>query len=189
MSLGGTLIGSLGDLSLSMTSDSPARQAGQDVRFTLTLANSGPDTAGGVAVGDSLPPGLGFVGASASQGAYSAQTGIWQVGALGPGGSATLELTARAIAVGTLTNVGEVTASNVFDQDSTPANGVVGEDDRAAAQISATADVTPPSLTAYSLSRVHLRRGRRGTQRGLRDQDRHEGALHAVRARDRPLHG
>ena len=153
VSLGGTLIASVGDLSLSMTSDVPARQAGQDVRFALTLANSGPDTAGGVAVGDSLPPGLAFVGASASHGGYSAQTGMWQVGALGPGGTATLELTARVVAVGTLTNVGEVAASNVFDQDSTAANGVVGEDDRAAAQITATPDVTPPSLTAYSLSR------------------------------------
>jgi uncharacterized repeat protein (TIGR01451 family) len=153
VSLGGALIASVGDLSLSMTSDVPARQAGQDVRFTLTLANSGPDTAGGVAVGDSLPPGLAFVGASASQGGYNSATGVWQVGALGRGGTATLELTARVVAVGTLTNVGEVAGSNVFDQDSTAANGAAGEDDRAAVQITATADVTPPSLTAYSLSR------------------------------------
>lgn len=162
LSLGGSMLGAVGDLSLAMSSDFATREVGQDVRITLTLS-AGPDGASGVAVGDMLPAGLALVGASASQGTYDAATGQWQVGTLAPG-SATLELTARVSAVGSFTNVGEVSASSSFDPDSSPGNGAPGEDDRAALEITGTpgtggVDATPPAISELSFARARFKAG------------------------------
>jgi hypothetical protein len=82
----------------------------------------------------SLPPpaGLSYRSASASQGGLNGSSGVWQVGTLGPGASATLALSVAGTAAGSRTLAAEVAASGVFDPTSTPGNGGP-EDDRAVA--------------------------------------------------------
>ena len=58
--------------------------------FTITLDNAGPDGATGIVVRDLLPAGLTFVSSTPSQGSYTSGTGLWNVGAVNSGGSATL---------------------------------------------------------------------------------------------------
>jgi large repetitive protein len=85
-----------------------------------------------------LPAGLTFVGSTQTQGTYNSGTGVWDVGTLASGASATLTLTATLSATSPVTNTAEVSASDQFDPDSTPGNNVPGEDDQASVTVSPT---------------------------------------------------
>ena len=103
------------DLALTKTVSDANPDVGDQVVFTVTLTNQGPDTATNVAVTDLLPAGLTFVSATLSQGAYNPATGLWTVGTLGAGPPATLQITATVVSVSQLTNTATVTASDQFD--------------------------------------------------------------------------
>lgn len=120
------------DLSVAKTVDISMPPVGSNVVFTITVSNAGPDQATNVKVTDLLPAGYSFVSYVASQGAYVSGTGVWTVGTVNFPGSANLQITATANASGPFTNTAEVTASDLFDPDSTPNNGVPLEDDQAA---------------------------------------------------------
>ena len=125
------------DLSLTKAITTPAANVGDNAVFRLTVTNSGPDAATGVAVTDQLPSGASYVASTASAGSYVSSSGIWSVGTLANGASATLDITATVTAP-SVTNVAEVTASMSIDPDSTPDNGVPSEDDRASVSLSVT---------------------------------------------------
>ncbi len=134
---------SIADLSLTKTASVSRPGIGQNVTFTITLANQGPSDATGVNVTDVLPIGLNFVDADPSLGSYDVGTGIWNVGSLAANNSTMLRLTARVDTLGEKTNTAEVTSSNQFDNDSTPGNNAAGEDDQAAVTITpASADLS-----------------------------------------------
>ena len=65
---------------LSKTVSNPTPNVGDTITFTVTLSNTGPNTATNVQVTDVLPAGLTFVSATASQGTYDSATGVWTVG-------------------------------------------------------------------------------------------------------------
>ncbi len=123
------------DLSVTMTPSSTTPNLGSNVTFTITVSNAGPDQATGVVVNDLLPSGLVFVSSTPSQGSYVSGTGVWTVGSINSGSSATLTLVARVNSTAAITNAAQVTASGVFDPDSTPNDGT--GDDRATATIDA----------------------------------------------------
>src|SRR5262249_38287281 len=79
------------DVGLLKTVDNPTRSVGDPVTFTVTAMNFGPGNATGVVVTDLLPAGLAFQSA-APQGAYDQATGVWTVGDIANGASATLTL-------------------------------------------------------------------------------------------------
>lgn len=119
------------DLRLIKTVDNPNPNLGDTITFTVTVTNDGPNTATGVVVTDQLPSGLTFVSYSASQGTYNNVTGIWTVGTLNVGASATLSIQAIVSTVTPIVNTAEVTASDQLDPDSTPNNNDPTEDDQA----------------------------------------------------------
>ncbi|HUP00815.1 MAG TPA: invasin domain 3-containing protein, partial [Gemmatimonadota bacterium] len=89
-----TFASGFADLSISVEVSDDEPSEGETVVYTVTVRNDGPDDAAGVAVSDNLPPDrLTFVSAEASQGTYSSASGVWNVGALARGASATLEIT------------------------------------------------------------------------------------------------
>ncbi|MEM7065778.1 MAG: DUF11 domain-containing protein, partial [Cyanobacteria bacterium P01_B01_bin.77] len=118
------------DLSLTTTVDNATPVVDDDVTFTVTVTNNGPDPTTNVSVTDALPAGLTFLSDTTSQGAYNSTTGVWDVGTLANGGNATLTLVADTPTIGTFTNTAEVTASDEPDPDSTPGNGNAAEDDQ-----------------------------------------------------------
>jgi uncharacterized repeat protein (TIGR01451 family) len=129
------------DLALAKTASSATPQPGVPFSYTITVTNSGSIAASGVTVLDLLPGGLTLSAATASQGSYNSGNGVWNVGAVGVGGNATLTLNVTAASVGPIGNSAEVLSATERDRDSTPGNGVAAEDDQA----SVTVTVTAPS--------------------------------------------
>ncbi len=106
------------DLEVAKSVDEPAPNEGDTVVYTVTLTNHGPDGGTGIAVTDALPAGVSFVSAAPSRGTYDQGSGIWSVGSLANGVSATLILTATVdagTAGTTITNTAAVTAADQAD--------------------------------------------------------------------------
>ena len=80
------------DLAVIKVVDDPTPNVGDTITFTVEVDNFGPDAATQVVVNDILPAGLTFVSASPSTGTYAA--GVWTVGTVAAGSSATLTVTA-----------------------------------------------------------------------------------------------
>lgn len=130
-----TVTPQIADLSVTKVVDESSPALGQNVTFTVTVANAGPDAASNVTVGDALPADMTFVSSTPSQGAYDEVTGVWTVGGVASGGDATLEIVASVDTTGVKTNTAEVTAVDQADSDSTPNNSQAAEDDQASATI------------------------------------------------------
>ncbi len=134
------------DLSLTKQVDDSTPNANQNVVFSLTLTNGGPQSATNVTVADQLPAGLTFVSSTPSGSTtYNSGTGVWTVGTLASGGNATLQITATVATQGAKTNIAQVSASDQFDVDSTPNNSLATEDDQASAVV--TPNATDLSVT------------------------------------------
>ena len=132
------------DLSLTKTVDNNAPTIGQNVVFTIKVSNAGPSAATNVKVTDVLPAGLTFVSADLGV-AYNSGTGVWTVGTIVSGGSATLKITATVTQPGEISNTAEVIASDQPDPDSTPNNQVPVEDDQARVSLNSKSGFDPPS--------------------------------------------
>jgi uncharacterized repeat protein (TIGR01451 family) len=106
------------DVAVFKTVDKNEPAIGETFQYTLDVANYGTDTATNVVVQDSLPTGLTFVSATASQGGYDAGTGVWTVGTVAQGATPTLVITAKVTRAtgGTVTNTATVSAKE-YDPD------------------------------------------------------------------------
>ena len=115
---------------------------GDQLVFTVTVSNAGPEPAPGVRLVD-LARGNGFtyVGDD-GLGSYDGVTGLWTLpGTMAPGTTQTLHITATADPNGPYTNTAQVVSMGDFpppsgislylDPDSTPNNNVPTEDDQA----------------------------------------------------------
>ena len=110
-----TNIVSRADIAVAKIASSGTVTVGSNVDFTITVTNNGPSDATGVLVTDQLPAGLTYVSDLASVGTYNSGTGVWTIGALASGASATLTLTATVTTTGPLTNTAAKTAENETD--------------------------------------------------------------------------
>jgi uncharacterized repeat protein (TIGR01451 family) len=151
------------DLSLDLGVDNATPPLNDNITFTITVTNDGPNTATAVAVTDLLPSGLTYISSNPSQGSYTSATGLWDIGSVSKGGSVTLDITARVDSTVGIINTAELTASDQPDPDSTPNNHDPGEDDQAGVLINTIADlaisksdapdpVDADSLLTYTLS-------------------------------------
>jgi uncharacterized repeat protein (TIGR01451 family) len=107
------------NLGVTKTVSSATPAVGTNVTFTVTIHNSGPDDATSAQVTDLLPAGLTFVSATQSQGTFTPGTGVWDVGALTNGASASLRITATVTGTTQVTNTARRTASSPVDPVST----------------------------------------------------------------------
>ncbi len=137
----------IADLSISKTVSDPAPNVGDTVSFDLSLTNSGPDDATNVSVRDSLPSGVSFISTNLSAGTYNATSGIWDLGGLANGATATLEIIARVDNQGSKTNTAQVITSDQNDPDSTPGNNIESEDDQASVSLN-------PAIADLSLTKT-----------------------------------
>lgn len=113
---------SLADISIEKTVDNASPNLNDTVTFTVTASNVGPVDIANVKVNDSLPSGLQYQSASTSQGTYNSGTGVWDIGTLSAGSSATLTITAKVITSGTLTNTATLETSQLNPSDTNSTN-------------------------------------------------------------------
>ena len=81
-------------LTITNTGNPTSVNVGDTVTFTINVKNTGPDTASNININDAVPTGFTLTSSSASQGAYT--NGVWNIGSLASGSSATLTLTGKA---------------------------------------------------------------------------------------------
>ncbi|WP_293297281.1 gliding motility-associated C-terminal domain-containing protein [Allomuricauda sp.] len=136
LSLTKTVVG--GDLSPFVT---------EQIGFEITIANNGPHDATNVRVVDQILSGFNYISYSATTGTYDPISGFWEVGTLANGSIQTLTINVEVNATGNHTNTAQIIASDAFDIDSTPANGVSSEDDQGDVVIS------PQELIDLSLTK------------------------------------
>lgn len=103
-------------LAISKSDDPDPATAGQQLTYSLQVDNNGPSDATGVSVTDALPAGLTYAASGASQGSYDPGAGLWTIGALAVGQSASLTITADIDPglTGTITNTATVSGDQ-FD--------------------------------------------------------------------------
>ena len=82
------------DIAVTKTVDNANPSEGNTVNYTITATDNGPATSTDVVATDTLPSGLTFENATASEGSYSSSTGIWTIGTVAPDATATLQIAA-----------------------------------------------------------------------------------------------
>ena len=108
------------DLSLSNGEDNTSPSVGATVTFTVTLTNNGPLDDTGIIVTDMVPAGLTYLSSVADQGTYNSATGIWNVGSVANGATATLTLKVTVnsgTATQKITSTAKITHSDQPDGD------------------------------------------------------------------------
>jgi len=81
------------DLSVIKDVDKHLPIEGDTITYTFIVTNTGPATATNINMTDQLPVEVTYQGDSASQGTYDSGSGIWSIGNLADGASATLTIT------------------------------------------------------------------------------------------------
>lgn len=123
------------DLEVTKSVDDASPQVGDQVTFTVTIANKGPFKGRGITVRDLLTLGLDYVSHTTTLGTYTAPPdGRWVIDSLEVGASAEMVIVtevASSIDGLIVENIAEVIFSALEDPDSTPANGDPDEDDQA----------------------------------------------------------
>ncbi|HEV2216163.1 MAG TPA: hypothetical protein VGV88_01200 [Candidatus Dormibacteraeota bacterium] len=114
------------NLSLTKTADAGTVSAGDQIGYTLTISNSGPGTASGVVVNDTLPTNAGLSWSiSGPANGWNLSAGLLSFGpaTLGPGASATVHI----ISLTTSATCGVVnnSASAISSNDGSPSVGPV----------------------------------------------------------------
>ena len=129
-----TVTGQAADIAITKTVDNATPNLGGQVTFTVTAHNNGPSTATGVKVTDLLPGSLTFVTSTPGLPAYTPGTGVWNVGTLANGASATLTITVTVTTTASTTNTATKTAEDQTDP-------VVGNNSASATVTGQAADI------------------------------------------------
>jgi gliding motility-associated-like protein/uncharacterized repeat protein (TIGR01451 family) len=106
---------SCSDLTITKTADNMAPNIDDNVVFTITVTNAGPNQILNVSVNESLPSGYSFVSATASIGTYS--SGVWSIPIINGNETVTMWLTAKVLPTGEYTNRVSIETSDPIDTD------------------------------------------------------------------------
>lgn len=100
------------DLSITKTGSPDPVTVGNNLTYTITITNNGPNTATGVTLTDTLPGSVTFVSSTPSQGFCSGAAVVTcSIGSLANSASATVAIVVTPTAAGTLTSTASVTAA------------------------------------------------------------------------------
>lgn len=116
------------DLELIKTVNETEAFTGDDVVFTLTVTNKGPESSTGSFVREILDTAFYYISDNAN-GAYDNITGLWIVGPLDVGESASIQITVKLIAAGFHKNYAQIFVDNEVDINSVPGDNSSNQDD------------------------------------------------------------
>jgi len=115
------VIGGAADLALNKTVNNPTPNELSTITYTITVSNNGPANATSTTLIDLLPAGVTYISSTRSQGIYNQTTGVWAIGDLANGASATLTITA-SVDTGTsgvtITNTAIIVSADQIDPNS-----------------------------------------------------------------------
>lgn len=137
------------DLTITKSSNAATIRTGEQVTYTITVTNNGPNAAGDVVVTDALPEGTTFASATATEGTVTGPTVgargtvTASIGRLEPGESATVTIVANvtAAAGASVTNTAVVVTSAL---DANVSNNT------SSAAITVGAAIVPPDVQAVT---------------------------------------
>jgi uncharacterized repeat protein (TIGR01451 family)/gliding motility-associated-like protein len=136
-----TDVRSQADLSIEKTVNNSNPYVGDNIEFTVTVTNNGPNPATGVEVNDLLPNGYSYVSHSAASGSYDHTTGIWTIGNVGFPGSVVLTISVvvnipvpginyqNIAAINNLDQLDPDPTNNTDDEITSPVNIIIANDD------------------------------------------------------------
>ncbi len=126
--------GASADLAISKADSPDPVAVSQNLTYTLTVINNGPNTATGVTVTDTIPASTTFASASSGQGSCSQANGVvtCTLGSIGIGATATATIVVVPTTTGTISNT-----ASVFSNENDPNTGNNSS--------TATTTVNPPS--------------------------------------------
>lgn len=132
------------DVAITKTVDNSNLGEGNNVTYTLSVQNNGPEDATEVLIKDPLPSDLSYISSSTSTGSYDDTNGEWNIGDIANGNAKTLEITAKinqGAAGKTINNIARVEALNQTDPN------VSNQQDNAEVTVKSGSDI---SGTVYS---------------------------------------
>ena len=112
------------DLSVVKTVSNATPFIGNTIVFTILVTNNGSGDATGVAVNDVLQSGYAYVSSTTTTGSYTPSTGVWTIGSLTSGSTATLTITVTVLEDGNYVNTA-IVYGNEIDSDMTNNNSSV----------------------------------------------------------------
>ncbi len=98
------------DVKITKSVNNATPLLGDNIVFTLTASNSGPDNTTEVNVNDKLPTGFSYISHTATTGTYDNVTGIWSIGNFNVLASSTLSITAKVECSPDYLNIATITA-------------------------------------------------------------------------------
>ncbi|UMB53397.1 Ig-like domain-containing protein [Lutibacter sp. A64] len=110
-----TIVVTSSDLVTVKTVSDPTPNEGDTITYSIAVTNNGPSDATGVSLTDLLPAGVTYVSDDQS-GAYNSGSGIWTVGAIANGATATLNITATVNVDTTGETITNITTAATGDQ-------------------------------------------------------------------------
>jgi uncharacterized repeat protein (TIGR01451 family) len=142
------------DLVMVKTANHRAALLGQQLTYTLTVTNHGPDTAGGVKITDTASLSLKVLSAKPSQGTCQVGRPITcSLGALAHGAKATITVTAEVTQTGTEANTASTTSAS---RDPNPTNNIDSAHTKITALLRLRKTATPRTVQAGGAVTYHL---------------------------------
>jgi uncharacterized repeat protein (TIGR01451 family) len=111
----GSIVNTNTNADLAVTVSGPASASeGNTVTYNITVTNSGPSSASGVTLSDTLPSNLTYKSATASQGTFNVSGGVvtFSAGSMVSGGTFTASVTALVTEDGSTSDTATVSSSN-----------------------------------------------------------------------------
>ncbi|MBI3416570.1 MAG: DUF11 domain-containing protein [Verrucomicrobia bacterium] len=150
------------ELSITQTFAPLAVRLGDELTYTISVYNAGPNTATGVTFSDELPWNTAFISATAESGSFSFEQGALNgdLPDLPPGGTATVKVVVKPVQIGIVTNTVNIAAKQADthpeDNSATSTTRVNLETDLGVSKSAAAGVVLVGSEFTYSVTLTNL---------------------------------